>query len=89
MKIQTEHFNYMKTKIEQYLAKYPTIVNEYETGQFEHAERVHNLQTRFNNDLAFSAGLTRFICDNLYPYLEDSHIKTALKKICPPIQKRF
>ena len=89
MKIKQEHFDYMKSEIERVLAKYPNIAHEYETGQFANAEKVHNLQTRFNHDLAFGAGLTRFICDNLYPYLEDSHIKTALKKICPTIERKF
>lgn len=87
--MQKEHFEYMKSKIERVLAKYPNITHEYETGQFPNADKVNNLQTRFNHDLAFGAGLTRFICDSLYPYLEDSHIKTALNKICPTIKQRF
>ena len=88
MKMKTEHYTYMETKINQYLSKHPHLVHQYETGQFELSDRVHNLQTRFNHDLAYGAGLTGFICDNLYPYLEDRHIKTALKKICPTITKR-
>ena len=66
MKIKQEHFDYMKSEIERVLARYPNITHEYETGQFPNADKVHNLQTRFNHDLAFGAGLTRFICDNLY-----------------------
>jgi len=89
MKIKQEHFDYMKAEIEQVLAKYPNLIGEYEQGLFPNADKVHNLQTRFNHDLAFGAGLNKFICDTLYPYLEDSHIKTALKNICPTIEKKF
>lgn len=87
--MKQEHFNYIKSEIERVLNRYPSIAHEYETGQFPNAKNVHNLQTRFNHDLAFGAGLTRFICDTLYPYLEDSHIKTALNKICPKIERKF
>lgn len=32
-------------------------------------------------DLTYKAGLSKWICDNLYPYLNDSHIDTALCRI--------
>lgn len=37
--------------------------------------------------LTYAAGLTPWICDNLYPYLNDDHIDTALRRIVPPINK--
>ena len=89
MKMKQEHFDHMKSEIERVLAKYPDLARGYEQGLFPHSDKVHDLQTRFNHDLAFGAGLTKFICDTLYPYLEDSHIKTALNKICPTIERKF
>ena len=36
---------------------------------------------RYRWDLTYAAGLTKWICDNLYSYLNDDHIDTALRKI--------
>jgi len=47
------------------------------------------LQTRFNFDIMYMAGLTKWICDNLYPYANDDHIATALKRICPKVTRRY
>lgn len=38
-------------------------------------------ERRFRWDLLYKARLSPWICDNLYSYLNDSHIDTALKKI--------
>ena len=89
MKMKKEHFDHMRSEIERVLNRYPDLVRGYEQGLFPGADKVHDLQTRFNHDLAFGAGLSKFICDNLYPYLEDSHIKTALNKICPTLERKF
>lgn len=37
---------------------------------------------RYRWDLLYQAKLSQWICDNLYPYLNDDHIDTALRKIC-------
>ena len=43
--------------------------------------RVKNLEKRFRWDLSYAAGLTRWVCDTLYPTgVDDSHIDTALRK---------
>lgn len=36
---------------------------------------------RYRWDLLYRAGLSTWICDNLYPYLDDTHIDTALRSI--------
>jgi len=41
--------------------------------------RVKNADKRLRWDLLFKAGLTRWICDNLYSYCDDTHIDTALR----------
>jgi hypothetical protein len=89
MKMKVEHFEYLQSEIEKALVKYPNVIHEYETGQFPRSEKVKDLQTRFNNDMKFGAGLNRFICDTLYPYLDDTHINTALNKICPKVERKF
>jgi len=89
MKIKKEHFNYLKSEIEVVLAKYPNVAQEYEQGQFPRAERVKNLQERFNFDLFYAARLSRWATDNLYTYMDDTHLSTALKRICPKVERKY
>lgn len=89
MKIKKEHFDYLKSEIETTLKQYPEIASEYEKGNFPRSERVKDLQKRFCFDLSYGAGLNQFICKELYPYMNDDHLYTALKRICPAVKKRY
>lgn len=89
MKITKEHLQVLKTEINQVLVKHPNLINEYESGQFARSEKVQDLQKRFCFDLMYGAGLTRFICDILYKYMNDDHLYTALKAVCPKITKKY
>jgi len=42
---------------------------------------------RYQWDLSYAAGLTRFFCDTLYSYCDDTHIQTALRNIVAPLNK--
>ena len=89
MKMKQEHFNYMKKEINIVLEKYNDkgqLVEEYRRGDFPRADKVQDLQKRFCFDLFYGASLARWACDNLYSYLNDEHIYTVLKKICPVIK---
>lgn len=89
MKIKPEHFQHLKTEIEAILSKYDRVVEEYEKGQFPRSEKVKDLQRRFCFDVLFGAGLSRWVSDNLYPYMNDDHLYTALKAICPKLERKF
>ena len=89
MKIQKEHFDYLQSKIDAVLAKYPNVAHEYEQGQFPRSDRVKDLQERFNFDLFYGAGLSKWAADNLYTYMDDSHLSTALKRICPKVERKY
>jgi len=92
MKITQEHFDYLKASISEVLEKYNDrgqLVAEYENGLFPRAEKTKDLQKRFCFDLLYGAGLTKFVCDSLYPYLTDDHILTALKAIAPKLIRKF
>ena len=89
MKIRQEHLNTLKINIDELLAKYPSLVDEYEQGQFPRADKVKDLQKRFCFDLLYGAGLNSWVCDELYPYLNDSHLYTALKAVCPTVTKKY
>ena len=91
MKIKQEHFDYLKSEINAVLLKYGTerLVNEYEAGHFARAFKTKDLQMRFCFDLLFGAGVEKWISDNLYPYMNDEHIYTALKRICPVVVRKY
>jgi len=89
MKMKKKHFDYMKAEIDKILADYPNLIDVYEHGRFPRSDRVKDLQVRFNHDLMFGAGLTKWVCDNLYSYLHDDHIATALRSICPKIERKY
>jgi len=89
MKIKQEHFDYMKSVIDDFLKRHPDIPSIYENGDFVRSDKVKNLQTRFCFDVMYMAGLTPWVCSTLYGYLHDDHIHTALKKICPKVEKKY
>jgi hypothetical protein len=89
MKITTEHQAHIKAEIAKLLAKYPEAVENYENGKFSNAEKVKDLQRRFCFDAMRGAGLTAWVCDNIYPYANDDHLYTALKAACPTVTKNF
>jgi hypothetical protein len=92
MKIKKEHFDHLQTGINQVLAQYNDqgqLVNEYERGLFPRSEKTKDLQRRFCFDLLFGAGLSKFVCDELYSYLNDDHIYTALKAIVPKVSRNY
>jgi len=89
MKIKQEHFNHLKAEIEAVLFKYNQdnkLVEEYQRGDYSRAESTQDVQRRFCFDVMYGAGLNKFVCDSLYPYLNDDHIYTALKAICPKVE---
>lgn len=91
MKMKKEHFDYISQKINALLDEKgrDVVISAYESGNFPRSEKVRSLQTRFNIDLFYAAGLSGFACDTLYKYLHDTHIDTALKKICPKIERKY
>ena len=90
MKIKPEHFEYLKSELTKVLDQYgQPLIDEYENGQFHNADKTKDLQKRFCADVLFGAGLSKWICDNLYSYLDDSHIYTATKSICPTLTRKY
>jgi len=79
LKITKEHYEKMRAACEEVLAKYPVItVDTYEAQGLSHM--------RFNWDVFHSAKIdgvssTKWACDNLYSYLDDTHINSALAVI--------
>ena len=80
MKIRDNHFRHMDETIRQFYNGLEQEINTYaielkQSGQFK------DYHKRLRWDICNSAGLTPYICRELYTYLNDSHIDTALKAI--------
>jgi O-methyltransferase involved in polyketide biosynthesis len=83
MKIIPAHFEYMKVEISKAL-RHKSIED---CREFLRSDlRVKDLEKRLRWDLLHAAGLTPWICKNLYGYVDDSHIDTALKRIVAELE---
>jgi len=91
MKIKQEDYQKLEEIINDTLEKnggMEHIKTAYETGQFPRSEMVKDLQKRFVWDILFSAKQYDFI-NELYKYMNDIHIETALRKICPKVERKY
>ena len=77
MKMKPEHFAHMKAEI----TKLDRSRITDHKAALAYDPRVKDLDKRFRWDLSHAARLTPWICDNLYSYLDDSHVDTALRSI--------
>ncbi len=93
MKMAKEHVEILKTGIDKVLAKYPNIAVKYESGDFPRSEKVKDLQKRFCFDLFFATGIrigdAIGVVGDINGDYDDSHIFTALKSVCPKIERKF
>ena len=88
MKMKAEHYQQLEMAIKDTLAthnKDNRLVDSYRKGEFHNSDKVKDLQKRFCYDVLYGSGLSSFVCGTLYEYLNDEHIYTALKKICPSV----
>ena len=49
--------------------------------------RAKDIDKRLRWDALYMAKLTPFLCANVYPYADDTHVDTALRKIMAEIVK--
>ena len=77
MKMKPEHFAHMKAEITK-LDRERVAAHK---AALAYDPRVKDLDKRFRWDLSHAARLTPWICDNLYSYLDDTHVDTALRAI--------
>lgn len=71
MKLKPEHIAYIKSAICRD-SKAPTLPEYKAKGLSD---------KRWRWDLAYRAGLSQWLCDNVCPYANDDHIDTALRSI--------
>lgn len=79
MKIRLDHYLHIKMEIAKAVSKERAQTYK----QFLISEgRYKCLETRLIFDFAAMANLTTFVCDNIYPYANDDHLKTAYRRAC-------
>jgi hypothetical protein len=75
MKIRQEHYKHMRDEIK-LMVDLPALNDAIRIDG-----RYKDFGKRFRWDAAYKAGLSGWIADNLYSYMDDSHVDTALKAI--------
>lgn len=75
MKIKPQHYAYLKRAISCHLENRDalSIETQYRDAGFT--------PKRFRWDCLHGAKLSKWICDNIYSYCDDSHVDTAMRKI--------
>jgi len=93
MKMTSEHLAILKVGVDKVLANNPHAAQAYEEGRFAKSERVKDLQRRFCFDIFYASGVK--IGDgvgtsgDIIGDYSDSHIFTALKAICPKVERKY
>lgn len=78
MKITKEHYEHMKSEISKVFTK----EKDESHRKFIIIEgKSKDIEMRLRHDWKWYAGLSGFICKEIYQYANDTHIDTALKKI--------
>jgi hypothetical protein len=77
MLISTTHYNHINQIILDYLKSIGHTPSSW-TEQYLNASLS---QKRARWDATYESKLTKYICDELYSYMNDTHIDTALRKI--------
>lgn len=87
MKIKTKHYNKLKSLIQDVVNKKTLkVVQDYKLS-LKTDDRIKDLDTRFAFDLYNATGIEglNLVCNEIYKYANDDHLKTALKKIVKEI----
>ena len=90
MKIKPEHLERMRVAVQKVLDINLGAVERYERGNFPRADMVKDLQKRFCFDLMWAVrAFDKELLNDMYAYMDDGHIYTALKKICPKVERKY
>lgn len=90
MKMKPHKFYELETAINRILKENPGVTYQYSVGAFPRSESVKDLQKRFCFDLLYAANTMGYLrLDSVYDGLNDSHMYTALKQVCPIITRKY
>ena len=77
MKIRPEHLQHLKSKIDALSPEFVASVKQSILAGGKYKD--FGMRLRF--DLLYAAVPSKWVCDNLYPYMNDEHLNSALKAI--------
>ena len=80
MKMTLAHYDYLKDRI----AAQSKFIPQYRE-HIANNPRVKNAEMRLRWDMLHNSVDSGWICENLYPYLDDTHIDTALRAVMDSI----
>lgn len=92
LKMKEEHFNTLYEAVNKAYEHNPDAKYRYEHGDFANADRVKDLQRRLCFDtlhLATDQFAPEGFHRELYDYLNDDHIYSALKRMCPVVEMKY
>jgi len=91
VKMTPEHFEHLKKEVDIIMKEHKELRELYETGDFPRSESTKDLQMRFCFDIFWAVNLkdNHEFSGELYKYLNDTHIYTALRATCPKIVRRY
>lgn len=75
MKIKPEHYDELLASISPWVAQ----LQSHRANLA--ARQVNDIDKRLRWDALYAAKPSRWVCDTLYPYVDDTHIDTALRSI--------
>lgn len=81
MKIQKEHYDFMKNAIAS-ISKQAKAERELVAQSKTSLDK----EKLFRWNMSYQAGLTKYICENVYEYANDDHIDTALRNIIKELE---
>lgn len=83
MKMKLEHYDYIKSALSvnaEFIPQYREFIIK--------EGRSKDIEKRLRWDLLHNSVSSLWVCENLYPYLDDTHIDTALRFIMQDFQKQ-
>lgn len=72
MKLKPEHYDHIREAVRAADAAFPSIRKQFELGRIS--------AKRFRWDLLWASRSSSWISENIYPYANDDHIDTALRR---------
>ena len=84
MKIKPDHLKRLREAIS--AVDTPARRAKYLAGDFPRSDAVKDIDRRYRWDALYDALPAAWVCDYLYPYMNDTHIDTALRAIVPPLR---
>lgn len=78
MKIKPEHAAHIRTCIR---ATFTPVMVDNMRATIKAEGKARDPEMRLRWDLTYGAGLSQWLCDNIYPYANDAHLDTVLRGI--------